>query len=143
MESTQNAVGRFFRTYEHNASSRDFDALAAQFADVFLAAGREGAKPVRAGDFALALPKRKQLFDSLGCRSASLASLRETRLDSQYTMATTQWRMNFNSDRGGNAEVTVNSIFIVDTGTEPFKIILYLANQDIMEALKERGILPR
>ena len=31
--------------------------------------------------------------------------------------------------------------FIVDTGSDPFKILLYLAKQDIFAVLKARGIL--
>ena len=39
-------------------------------------------------------------------------------------------------------EVVVDSTFIVDTGSNSPKIILYLANHDIMQILKDRGLLP-
>jgi hypothetical protein len=37
--------------------------------------------------------------------------------------------------------VMADSTFIVDTAQDEFKIVLYLANQDIMQVLKERGIV--
>jgi hypothetical protein len=39
-------------------------------------------------------------------------------------------------------DVVVESVFIVDSGGEEAKIVFYLANQDIMQVLKERGIVP-
>src|SRR5438128_2660322 len=68
MQQASEAIERFFRNYESNASSDDTEAVISQFADVFMAASPQGAQAVRLADFALALPKRKQLFDSLGCR---------------------------------------------------------------------------
>jgi hypothetical protein len=32
---------------------------------------------------------------------------------------------------------------LVDTGQEPFRIVLYLASQDIFAVMRERGILPQ
>jgi hypothetical protein len=107
-----------------------------------MAASPQGTQAVRATDFALALPKRKQLFDQLGCRSTELLSLRETPLDARYVMAATQWRMTFARDKHDPEEVVVDSVYIVDTGADAFKIVFYLANQDIMQILKQRGIMP-
>jgi hypothetical protein len=97
-------------------------AAADQFADVFLAAGPEGAKAVRANEFALALPRRKELFDRLGCRSTTLASLVGTELSPRYAMATTEWRMSFARPGMEDKEIVASSIFIVDTGTDPCKV---------------------
>jgi len=140
MPQTENAVEGFFRAYEDNINSGDVAALVAQFADVFLAANPQGAQPVRASDFALALPKRKQLFDRLGCQSTSLVALWPTTLDARYTLARTRWQMTFGSSGSEPQEIVVDSHFIVDTSGDAFKIIFYLANQDIMEILKEKGI---
>jgi hypothetical protein len=35
----------------------------------------------------------------------------------------------------------VDSTFLVDTGGEEFKIAMYMAHQDIMKVMRERGIL--
>ena len=142
MPHIENAVESFFRTYERNINSGDMAVLAAQFADVFFAVGPQGAKSVRASDFAVALPKRKQLFDSLGCQSTSLVALSPAALGGRYILVRTQWKMTFGCSRGESQEVLADSLFIVDSGNDEFKIIFYLACQDIMEILKERGIAP-
>jgi hypothetical protein len=142
MQQLNDAIEQFFRTFESNASSNDTEAQVAHFADVFMAASPQGTQAVRVSDFALALPKKKQLFDKLGCRSSALVSLRQTRLDARYTMASTQWRMTFAQNQHEPQEVMADSIYIVDTETDPFKIVFYLASQDLMQILKERGIAP-
>jgi hypothetical protein len=97
---------------------------------------------VRAADFALALPKRKQIFDELGCRSTSLVSLEEAAMDARYVLAKTRWRIEF-ARESVEKSIKVNSVFLVDTGQEPFRIVLYLASQDIFAVMREKGILPR
>jgi len=142
MQPPSESIERFFRTFEANAASHDAAAQVSQFADVFMAASPHGAQAVRASEFALALPKKKQLFDKLGCQSSKLVSLRENRLDARYVMASTQWKMNFARPDTAAQDVIVESVFIVDTGGEDAKIVFYLANQDIMQVLKDRGIVP-
>lgn len=142
MTHTENAVECFFRAYERNINSGDMEALVSQFADLFFALGPRGAQSVRASDFGVALPKRKQLFDNLGCQSTSLVALSPTALNARYILTRTQWKMTFGRSRGEVQEVLVDSFFIVDTGGDAFKIIFYLATHDIMEILKERGIAP-
>jgi hypothetical protein len=141
MQNPSTPVARFFETYAHLSSSDNIPAIVTQFADTFLAASPTGVSPVRASDFAVALPKRKQLFESLGCRSTAFVSLHETPLDARFTLARTEWRLTF-ARPSGNEDLLVDSTFLVDTGTEPFCIALYLAHQDIMAVLKDKGILP-
>jgi hypothetical protein len=141
MNNSPSAIERFFHAFQKNTASGDIAAQTAQFAETFLAANPAGAQAVRNSDFALALPRRKQLFDKLGCTSTMLESLRETALDARYVLANTEWRMTFNSAGGKREEVIAGSVFIVDTGSDPFKILLYLARQDIFAVLRARGIL--
>ena len=146
MHQTSQLIERFFRTFASNASSDNVDAAISQFADVFMAANPHGAQAVRAADFGLALPKRKLLFDSLGCQSTELVSLRENRLDARYVLAGTQWKMTFAQPDAEPQDVVVDSVFIVDTGAgaataDAAKIVFYLANHDLMQILKDRGIM--
>ncbi len=143
MQQPSEAIERFFRIFESNASSDDVDAAVSQFADVFMAGSPQGTQAVRVADFALALPKKKQLFDKLGCQSTTLVSLRETRLDARYVLASTQWRMTFGQGQSQTEDVVADSVYIVDTGAEAFKIVFYLASQDLIQVLKDRGIAPR
>ncbi len=137
---TASPIARFFDSFARQSSGNDIQAQVAQFADTFLAAGPQGAKCVRSADFAVALPKRKQLFDSLGCKSTALVSLEETPLDTRYVLVKTKWQMTFSRPNANPEQVLADSTFIVDTAVDEFKIVLYLANQDIVQVLKDRGI---
>jgi len=135
-------IARFFDAFARQSSSTDVQAQTAQFADAFFAAGPQGGKCVCTADFAPALLKRKQLFDSLGCQSNALVSLEETALDARYVLVRTRWQMTFSRSSADPEQVFADSTFIIDTGSQEFKIVLYLAHQDIMQVLKERGIAP-
>ena len=146
MFQASEAIERFFRTFESNTSSDDVHTAVSQFADVFMAAGPQGTQAVRAADFALALPRRKQLFQSLGHQSTELISLDEKRLDARYVLAGTQWKMTFGRPGTEPQDVVVHSTYIVDTGSDgtaadAAKIVFYLAKQDLMLVLKDRGIV--
>ena len=141
MDHSGSAIEHFLRTFESNSTSGNVADTVVMFADVFMAASPQGTQAVRASDFALAVPKRKQLFDSLGLQSTTLVSLREDRLDARYIMASTRWRMSFSGEKGEPQDVLADSVYIVDTGAETLKIVFYLAHQDIMQTLKERGIM--
>lgn len=141
MQPSNDTIETFFRDFEQRSDSGDIPALLPQFANTFMAAGPQGAICIRAADFALALPKRKQFFDSLGCRSTSLVSLEQNRLDARYVVAKTRWRMTFAQGDGETREALADSTYIVDTSGESFKIVFYLAHQDHMTMLREQGIL--
>ena len=67
-----------------------------------------------------------------------LVSVDARRLSDRYALAHTRWKVNFvNSD---SAAVVVESTFVVDTAEEPFRIVLYLAHQDILAMVKERAL---
>jgi len=142
MQPSNDPIETFFREFEQRSDSGDIPALLPQFADTFMAAGPQGAQCICAADFAMALPKRKQFFDSLGCRSTSLVSLDHDRLDARYVVAKTRWRMTFAREAGELKDVVADSTYIVDTGADAYKIVFYLSHRDLMTVLKDHGILP-
>jgi hypothetical protein len=139
MENLSASVEVFFRRFELNNNKNDFSAAVSQFADTFMAAGPQGAQCVRASDFALALPKRKQLFESFGCHSMQLIRVDAHSLGERYSMAYTRWKMNFAKGDLSTDPVFVDSTFIVETTEQQSRIVLYLAHQDVTAILKERG----
>lgn len=141
MEDTCMAVEEFLRHFTHHTNHADAPIQVSQFASTFLAAGPQGASCERRDDFGLAIPKRKQLFESVGLRSTELVRIEADSLGPRYSLARTQWKMLFESGTQAPKEILVESTYIVDTVLEPFQIVLYLAHQDIMAILKERGIL--
>src|SRR5258707_10735203 len=112
MEPTKTALELFFDDYANHTDKGNVPELIACFADVFLAAGPQGAKPVLAADFALALPKRYKLFESMGCRSTELISLRQDWLDERHVAARTEWRLTFERPGAKPEQIVVESTFL-------------------------------
>ena len=138
----ETAIGRFFQSYAQKSSEDNIPALVSLFADPFFSADPNGTRCVRVDEFAAALPKRKLLFDQLGCKPAVLTSLQETQLDPRYVLAKTTWKFEFaRANPEETEEVFADSTFLIDTGKEDHRIAMYLAHQDIMQVLRDRGIL--
>jgi hypothetical protein len=142
---TNTPVRRFFEIYVRETASDDMAAVVSHYTDPFLSAGPSGTQSVRVAEFAAALPKKKALFAGFESRPAQLVALKETALDSRYVLARTTWRMSFLRE-GGAEQLDVDSTFLIDTGlaeTDPakFKIVLYLTHQDLMQVVRDRGIL--
>ncbi len=138
MSTTTQSLAGFFATFQRNSDCGTEAETTAQFADTFLAGGPDGAKPVPVALFGPALTKRKELFNKLGCRSTELVSLDQTALDNRYALARTRWRMTFSRPDLPEQQFEVASTFLLDTQTQ--KILVYLAHQDILTVLRERGI---
>jgi hypothetical protein len=142
MNANKTPIEVFFDSYAHHTDKGNVQEIVACFADVFLAAGPQGAQPVRASDFALVVPKRIKLFESLGCRRTELISRDATWIDTRYVSVRTGWRLTFERPGAEASPIIVESTFLIDAGVEPFRILLYMAHADIMEVLKQRGIAP-
>jgi hypothetical protein len=140
MNSSPSAMETFFRNHERNSNSGSTGPLVSQFADVFMVGGAQGAQVVEANAFALVVPKRKKQFDDMGWQSTELVSLRETTLNGRYTMVETRWRMTFASENRSPEEVQADSTFIVYTGGEEPKIIMYLPHSDALATLANRRV---
>jgi hypothetical protein len=137
-ETIRGQVREFFQAFEANTSSSDPAAMGAAYADVFMAAGPQGAQIIRTAEFVAALPRRKQLFDELGCGTAQLISLEQTPLGSRYVMASTRWSLPVDRPQGAPEQIEFESSFILDTGANPFRIVLYLPHQDLLAMVKEQ-----
>jgi hypothetical protein len=134
------SIARFFDSFARESNRDNVPTQVSLFGDTFLALNPLGAKCVSSADFALALPERKQLFASLGLQATTLVSLEETPLDARYVLVKTRWQMLFDRANAKTEEVLADSTFVVDTAVDEYKIVLYLAHQDIQEVLKDRGI---
>lgn len=138
MSTRNGAAVRFIEEFARNSAEGRIGKLMAQFAESFLYAGPQGSQWVRASDFALALPKRKELFDSAGHKSTELSDAQETWLDGRYALVRTRWRFAFQRGLPESAIIETESSFLVDVGAEPFRILTYLSHQDIVEMLRQR-----
>lgn len=147
MIQTDTPVARFLSLYARNSNQDDMTSVAANFADPFLSASPSGTQSVRVADFAAALPKKKALFDRLRSQPSELISVHETSLDSRYVLARTTWRFSFLTTNNAPAQqIDTDSTFLIDTGQpgtpeDDFKIVVYLSHHDLMQILRDRGIL--
>lgn len=139
---TATRVEQFFRQLERETAEGDFAALAERFADQFMAASPSGAKIAPRSVFVEGIPQRKMMFEKLGAKPARLVALEARVLDARYTLAKGSWLLEFAREGQPSQEVIADSTYIVDTGVEPFRIILYMTSQDLPKMLVERGILP-
>lgn len=139
MSTRDGAAVRFIREFARSSAEGKIGELVAQFAESFLYAGPQGSQWVRASDFALALPKRKALFDSFGHKSTQLSDVQETWLDGRYALVRTRWQFAFANGSPEREIIETESSFLVDAGAEPFRILSYLSHQDIVEMLRQRA----
>lgn len=140
MSIVDNPVTQFIRSFETQKASVDPAEAVNQFAENFLVVSPQGARCIRSADFVAILPRRRELFDQLGRRSTELMEIEETWLGDRYVVAKTKWRFLFRTADGRDELVDVDTTYLIDTGTNPFQINLYLAHQDLMAVLAERGI---
>ena len=139
---TVTRVEEFFHQLERETAEGNFAALANRFAEQFVAASPSGAKVAPRSVFIESMPQRKEVFEKLGAKPARLVSLETSVLDARYALAKGRWLLEFAREGQPPQEVLADSTYIVDTGTEPFRIILYMTSQELPKVLVERGILP-
>lgn len=139
METTNASLTRFIRSFAHHSATRNLSAIVEHFAGTFLAAGPTGAQCVRAADFAAALPRRAELFASLGCEPAELIHIQPSPIDDRYAIVRTTWRFTFRRAERDREAIDSESIFLVDTGTQPYRILAYINPRDILETIRRRG----
>jgi hypothetical protein len=141
MPSQHDTLAAFFKQYEQASNSSDTESMLAQFADPFTVATPQGPQIVRASDFARILPQRKALFDNLGCQPVTIDSLNTTHLNDHFALVDTNWRMRFVLPDNRSDEFVVASSFMVYIQGSATKIFVYMPHQDIMQVLRDRGIL--
>jgi hypothetical protein len=131
----------FFRTFEQLSAASNAVDLAGLYAPSFLMAGPNGSQLVRASDLQEAIPKRKELFKSLGCTSTHLAALAETALDDRYSLVRTEWRWCFERSQEASVEFTLPSSFVIERSPDRWQIVAYIPHADVMAELRRRGLL--
>jgi hypothetical protein len=131
----------FFRTFEQLSAESNAADLAGLYAPSFLLAGPSGSQLVRAVDLQQAIPKRKDLFKTLGCTSTHLATLEETVLDDRYSLVRTEWRWRFERSGEARVEFTLPASYVIERSPDRWQIVAYIPHADIMAELRLRGLM--
>jgi hypothetical protein len=127
-------IRRFFGTFADAGGTLDLDALAGCFADPFLSADANGARPVPRSAFLQALPRRAEMFAKAGLGSAKLTALTETRLDPHYVLVRAEWHA---PRTAGGDPVRLASSFLVHDDGGHLRIVLYLNHEGLPTATRE------
>lgn len=133
----------FFERFQSLSSTCDFAGLAAMYAESVMIAGASGTQVVSSAVLQDAIPRRRQLLASAGHQETTLIEFEETRLTPRYALVRTTFRWRFQATDHEPATVTLPSTFIVDSGGDSPRIVLYINEQDVVSILRERGVLPR
>ena len=131
----------FFEQFQALSASSDVERIATLYAGSVMIAGPKGAQVVSSADLQRAIPKRRQLLESVGYRDTALVGFEETVLTDRYALVRAQFRWHFHAANEPVA-VTLPSTFIVDRGGDSPRILVYMNDQDVVSVLRERGVLP-
>jgi hypothetical protein len=131
----------FFEQFQSLSAASDVEGLAAMYAGNVMIAGANGVQVVSSADMQRAIPKRKQLLESVGYQDTALVGFEETALTNRYALVRAQFRWHFKAATGQSTTVTLPSTFVVDRGGDSPHIVLYLNEHDVVTVLRERGVL--
>src|SRR5262245_53960201 len=103
----------FFDRFQALSAASDVEGLAAMYAANVMIAGANGAQVVSSENLQRAIPKRKQLLDSVGHQDTALVGFEETALGDRYSLVRAQFEWHFKAANSESATVTLPSIFVV------------------------------
>ena len=136
-----NKIKMFFDGVERASNTLDLDLIDSQYADQFIFADPNGTRVVEKQKFLAFLPQRKDFFKSIGHQSTKVLSLKETKLDDQYTMIKAHFLMQFQNPPGQTTEANVDSTYILFMKGDLPKIVMHIEHEDLREAMQARGLL--
>jgi hypothetical protein len=135
MPTVSPEVDAFFAEFERAGNVLDLKSIEAQYAPFFLSADPNGTQPVPRDAFLAALPKRREMFASVGGTVSHLTGIRETQLDADYVLVDTDWVMSVGA---GGEDIDLSSMFILRNDGGDLRIVLYLNHQDVAALIAAR-----
>ena len=138
MTSVRPDVRDFFQRYQSAGKGPDSEALASFFADVFMSLDPNSATAVSPQALLAALPRRRQLFESIGSDGLELADISEMPVDDLHTLVRTSWRLRMR-DPQPRDPIFLLSTFILRREDGAWRIVLYLNHQDLNKLFSEFG----
>ena len=138
MTSVRPDVRDFFQRYQSAGKGPDSEALASFFADVFMSLDPNSATAVSPQALLAALPRRRQLFESIGSDGLELADISEMPVDDLHTLVRTSWRLRMR-DPQPRDPIFLLSTFILRREDGAWRIVLYLNHQDLNKLFSELG----
>ena len=131
----------FFERF-HTPSTRSVESLATMYAGNVMIAGSAGTQVVSAADLQRKIPQRRRLLELAGHQDTTLVGFDESALTERYALVRARFRWGFQAANREVASVTLPSTFIVDSGGDSPRIVLYMNERDVVSVLQEQGVLP-
>jgi hypothetical protein len=135
MPAVSPEVEAFFAEFERAGNVLDLTSIETQYAPFFLSADPNGTQPVPREALLAALPKRREMFASVGGTVAHLTGIRETPLDASYVLVDTDWAMSVGTD---GEPIHLSSTFILRKEGHELRIVFYLNHQDVTALIASR-----
>jgi len=129
-------VREFFQRYQRAGDRLDGEALEGMFSSVFLSLDPKSAAAVSPHALLAVLPRRRQLFQAIGCDGLVLADISETPLDDLHTLVRTSWRLLMH-DQAPRDPIFLLSTFILRMEEGAWRIVVYLNHQDLAKLFGE------
>ena len=136
MTSVRPGVRDFFQRYDRASHDLDSEALTSSFCDVFLSMDASSVLTLSPQALLAALPRRRQLFQAIGCDGLELADISEIPLDDLHTLVRTSWNLRMNEDPPGGP-ICLRSTFLLRKDDGAWRIALYLNHQDMNKLFTE------
>ena len=129
-------VRAFFQRYDRASHDFDSEALTSSFCDVFLSLDASSAVALSRQALLAALPRRRQLFETIGSDGLELADISEMPLDDLHTLVRTSWNLLMHHEPPCGP-ICLRSTFILRKDDGMWRIVLYLNHQDMNELFTE------
>ena len=141
MQSISTIVQQFFQEFNRASIAMDMEAILAQFNDPFVYAGANGVSIVTRANFAGAVSKQKQFFDSLYLQNAETAPSEEWAMDDQCTGVRANVSMTFKKSSGEIVSVEQKVSYVLSLKNMPPVIIVYSNPNVLTELLQKAGLM--
>ena len=136
MTGVRPEVRAFFQRYNRASHDLDSEALTSSFCDVFLSMDASSAVTLSPQALLAVLPRRRQLFNAIGCDGLELADISEIPLDDLHTLVRTSWNLRMHEDPPGGP-IFLRSTFLLRKDDGEWRIALYLNHQDMNKLFSE------
>lgn len=136
MTGVRPGVRAFFRRYDRASHDLDSEALTSSFCDVFLSMDANSVITLSPQALLAFLPRRRQLFEAIGCDGLALADISEIPLDDLHTLVRTSWKLRMHEDPP-HGPICVRSTFLLRKDNGEWRIALYLNHQDMNKLFTE------
>ena len=136
-------IQKFFAHYETDGDVLDLERISSEYAETFMFGTPDGTRIIEKEKFLAVLPKRQELFKSLGHKSTMVLSLDETRLDEHYAIVRAYFLMRFEPAGKPPIDAKTDSTFIFYIKDNAPKIIAHIEHEDLIKAMQARGVMPK